>query len=155
MGFLTLPIYYLGMFLFSLAVIVQFTVGGLAFDQMWTNTALKNATSAGITQVVGGGGGIGSAQVINVVDAENIANQEWSMQNQAWTPSGQPITATFTPGAVNSLTPAGSYDTLTGTAVVAVQENAINHLIDTFGKTVNNGGTITDTISSSLPGTLS
>ncbi len=53
MGIFTLPITYLGGLLFALFVIIQFTAGNFAFDQMWTNQALENSTSAGMTQVAG------------------------------------------------------------------------------------------------------
>ncbi len=160
MGIFTLPIAYLGGLLFALFLIIQFTVGNLAFDQMWTNQALENSTSAGMTQVAGDHSNHpflpSSAQVLNVVDAENVANTVWNMQNQTWTPTGQPITATFTPSAVNPTTPPGQFDTLTGTAQVTFQEDAINHFIDHFDKqsNANFGGTITDSVSSTLPAPL-
>ena len=133
----------------------MFTAGSIAFDQTWTKQALNNATSVSITQVTSDGTMAGRG-ALNSTDALDVANKVWNAQNQTWTPTGQPITATFTPSAVNPTTPPGQFDTLTGTAQVAFQEDAINHFIDHFDKqsNANFGGTITDTVSSTLPAPL-
>ena len=53
MGVFSMPFTYLGGLLFALFLILRFTAGNFAFDQMWTNQALENSMSAGMTQVVG------------------------------------------------------------------------------------------------------
>jgi len=153
MGIFSLIFVYIGGLLFALFVVIMFTAGNLAFGQMWTNQALDNATSASMTQVAGGNTTPSGVQVLNTIDAQNLANKVWNMQNQTWTPTGQPITATFTPSAVNATTPPGEFDTITGTAQVTVNENGINNFINTFNSKTNAtyGGAITDTVSSTLP----
>jgi len=153
MGIFSLSFTYIGGLLFGLFVVIMFTVGNLAFGQMWTNQELDNATSASMTQVAGSNTTPSGAQVLNTIDAQNLANKVWNMQNQTWTPTGQPITATFTPSAVNATTPPGEFDTITGTAQVTVNENGINNFINTFNSKTNAtyGGAITDTVSSTLP----
>lgn len=157
MGIFTLPIAFVGGLLFTFFVIVQLTAASFAFDNMWTNQALQNATSAAMTQVAGNNGNNpyvpSGSQVLNVSDAENVANSVWNLQNQTWTPTGQPIVATFTPNAVNPTTPPGQYDTMTGVAQVSYQENGINNFVDHFNNPANAnfGGSITDTVSSTLP----
>jgi hypothetical protein len=91
--------------------------------------------------------------VLNSVDAQTVANEVWKAQNQAWTPTGQPISANFTLSATNPATAPGDYDTLTGTATAQLQENGINNFINTLSKqsNVNYGGTLVDSVSSSLP----
>ncbi len=154
-GLITVPVGYLYMLLFALMIIVQITMGGIAFDQMWTRQALNNATSAAATQVSSDGSALGGSQV-TTSDAQTIANEVWNAQNQVWTPSGQPIQATFTTSANNPDTPPGQYDSITGTAMVQLQENGINNFINTLSKqnNANFGGTLTDTVSSSLPSSL-
>lgn len=141
MGFLTLPIYWLGLVFFGFFLVVLLTVGPLLYGQMWTNVALHNATSAAVTQVSNANGS-NEYTLANQSDALNTANKTWAV-NQAINPSVASSTATFSVTSNN----------VTGNATMPVQPALVNNFINSISdpNTSNYSGSLQETVTSSLP----
>ena len=141
MGFLTLPVYWLGMVFFGFFLVVLLTIGQLLYGQMWVKQSLQNSTSAGVTQINMNSGQNGS-MLANQSDALNIANKTWAI-NQTINPSIVSSSATF---SVSS-------NSVTGNATMPVQPTFVNNFINSISghNSANFGGSLQETVTSSLP----
>lgn len=142
----SLPIYWIGFYLFVFAFIIMETLGNIFFGQIWTNAALENSTQAGVAQLNSGSnttGDINGTLLQNEADAQNTAEKTWKI-NQSLNPSVAKSSATFSATA----------NSVTGNATVPIDESPVNHFLNNVGSSnqkANFGGSLTETVQSTLP----
>ena len=129
------------MVLFGLFLVIIFTLGHLLLGQMWTQQALENSTQAGEVQL-NTSLGINSpgVEMQNQADAINAANKTWQL-NQSLNPYVSQASASFSTDG----------STVTGTASMPVNQSLANNFLDSLGQKDNFGGTLVETVKSSLP----
>ncbi len=141
----SLPIYWIGFYLFVFVFVIMEMLGNVFLGQMWTNAALENSTQAGVAQLNSGSnttGDIKGAILQNQADAVNTAEKTWAIE-QSVNPFVAKASATFSTDGTS----------VTGNATVPIDESPVNHFLNNLGgnQKANFGGSIQETVHSTLP----
>lgn len=133
-------------------MIMFFEVGGFAFSQLWTHTALQQTTNAAMSESRFAQGVDGeSADVLVNTQSVSQAEQAWNNNTAAMKGVGVPLNPTFQFSTVNPNTPPGYNDTFSASVQVTTPLDSLDHFMAYFGTPIQANRTITDTVNSTLP----
>ncbi|PWI56586.1 hypothetical protein [Sulfoacidibacillus thermotolerans] len=149
---ITFPFFWFTALIGSFFLIMFFEVGGFAFSQLWTHTALQQTVKAAMAEShsVQGVNGTGADVLVDDLSLSH-AQQAWNNNTAAMKGVGVPLDPTFQFSTVNPNTPSGYNDTFSASVQATTPLNSLDHFMAHFGTSVQAERTITDTVSSTLP----